>query len=171
GKRKFYAHPRFRAELNPENVMCLYLPYMVVDVNAHARFDGHGEHDTRSYTVKVRDSTARPYDADLYKVAREFDLHVNVLTVESSSERLSRTSAATNNIINSIMPFDVENSVAYDSNYLAGFTSERRDTNLEELSPIVLAQTQDIARHQAIPTLDFYDRGVRWESEHVTVAG
>jgi len=144
---------------------------MVVDVNAHATFHGQGEHQTRSYTVKVGDRTERRYDADLYDVVRDFDLHVNDLTVESSSQRTARTSAATNNIINSIMPFDVENAVAYDSNYLAGFTSERRDTNLEELSPLVQAQTQDIARHQAIPTLDFYDRGVRWENEQVTVAG
>ncbi len=171
GKRRFYAHRTFRAEFNPENVMGIYLPYMVVDVNAHATFTGQGEHQTRSYTVKVGDNTERRYDADLYDVARDFDLHVNDLTVESSSERLSRTSAATNNIINSIMPFDVENAVAYDSNYLGGFTSERRDTNLDALTPIVLAQAQDIARHQAIPSLKFYDRGVRWDNEQVTVAG
>lgn len=170
-KRRFYAHRRFREEFNPENVMGIYLPYMVVDVNAHATFTGQGEHQTRTYTVKVGDNHQRRYDADLYDVVRDFDLHVNDLTVESSSERLSRTSAATNNIINSIMPFDVEHAVAYDSNYLAGFTSERRDTNLDQLTPVVLAQTQDIARHQAIPTLEFYDRGVRWDSEQVTVAG
>ncbi len=35
----------------------------------------------------------------------------------------------------------------------------------------MLAQTQDIARHQAIPSLEFYDRGVRWDHENVTVAG
>ena len=171
GKRKFYAHPRFRAEFNPENVMGIYMPYMVVDVNAHARFEGEGEHQTRRYTVKVGDRTETRYDADLYRVGREFDVHINDLTVESSSERTSRTSAATNNIINSIMPFDVENAVAYDSNYLAGYTSERRDSNLEQLKPVVLAQSQDIARHQAIPTLAFYDRGVRWDREEVTVAG
>jgi len=171
GRRKFYAHPRFRAEFNPENVMGIYLPYMVVDVNAHANFRGQGEHQTRSYTVKVGDNQERRYDADLYDVTRDFDLHVNDLTVESSSERLSRTSSATNNIINSIMPFDVENAVAYDSNYLAGFTSERRDTNLDELTPMVLAQAQDIARYQALPSLSFYDRGVRWDHEQVTVAG
>jgi DNA-directed RNA polymerase subunit RPC12/RpoP len=171
GKRKFYAHPRFKAEFNPENVMGIYLPYMVVDVNAHARFEGQGEHQTRSYTVKVGDRHERRYDADLYAVTREFDLHVNDLTVESSSEKLSRTSSATNNIINSIMPFDVENAVAYDSNYLSGYTSERRDTNLDQLSPLVHAQAGDIARHQAIPSLAFYDRGVRWDRERVDVIG
>ena len=171
GKRKFYAHKRFRAEFNPENVMGIYLPYMVVDVNAHAHFRGQGEHQTRSYTVKVGDRTERRYDADLYDVEREFDLHVNDLTVESSSQRLDQSSSNTNNIINSIMPFDVEHAVQYDSNYLAGFTSERRDTNVERLGPIVKTQATDIARHQAIPFLKHYDRGVRWDAEHVEVIG
>ena len=43
------------------------------------------------------------------------------------------------------MPFDVENSVRYDSNYLAGFTSERRDSNLDQLTPI--AHTQAEVKH------------------------
>ena len=171
GKRRFYAHKKFREEFNPENVMGIYMPYMVVDVNAHATFRGQGEHQTRSYTVKVGDRNERRYDADLYDVVRDFNLHINDLTVESSSERLDQSSANTNNIINSIMPFDVEHAVQYDSNYLAGFTSERRDTNLEELNPIVASQAQDIARHQALPTLTHYDRGVRWDNQQVDVVG
>ncbi|MEL0627067.1 TFIIB-type zinc ribbon-containing protein [Salinibacterium amurskyense] len=172
GKRKFFAHPTFRAEFNAENVMGVYMPYMVVDINAHARLEGEGEHQTRSYTVKVGDNDQRRYDADLYSVAREFDIHVNDLTVESSSDRLDQnTSQNSNNIINTIMPFDVENSVRYDSNYLSGFTSERRDSNLDQLAPIAHTQAEDIARHKVNSTLAFYDRGVRWSSEKVDVHG
>ena len=172
GKRKFFAHPTFRAEFNAENVMGVYMPYMVVDINGHARLEGEGEHQTRSYTVKVGDSSQKRYDADLYSVTREFDIHVNDLTVESSSDRLDQdTSQNSNNIINTIMPFDVENSVRYDSNYLSGFTSERRDSNLDQLAPIAHTQAEDIARHKVNSTLAFYDRGVRWSSEKVDVQG
>jgi len=172
GKRKFFAHPTFKSEFNPENVMGVYMPYMIVDVNAHARLSGEGEHQTRSYTVKVGDKEQRRYDADLYNVERDFDIHINDLSVESSSERLNQNTAEnTNNIINTIMPFDVENSVRYDSNYLAGFTSERRDSNLDQLKPIAHTQAQDIARHRVNDTLKFYDRGVRWTNETVDVHG
>lgn len=172
GKRKFFAHPKFRAEFNPQNVMGVYLPYMVVDLNAHAKLSGQGEHQTRSYTVKNGDESVTKYDADLYDVSREFDIHVNDLTVESSSERLDQnTSRNANNIINTIMPFDVENSVRYDSNYLTGFTSERRDSNLEQLSPIARTQAEDISRHRVNDTLAFYDRGVKWSQEHLEVHG
>ena len=77
----------------------------------------------------------------------------------------------TNNIINSIMPFDTENCVQWDSNYIKGYTSEKRDVNVNELKPLVKEQCQDIARHSANKTLDNYDRGVRWDSEDLDVKG
>ncbi len=170
-KRSFFAHPKFKAEFNPENVMGVYLPYMVVDINAHAQFTGQGEHQTRSYTVKRGDKQHRVYDADVYNVSRAFDIHIDDLTVESSTERRNQGPHNSNNIINSIMPFDVENSVRYDSNYLAGFASERRDSNVEDLTPLTTTQATDIARYKANETLQFYDRGVRWDDERLSVAG
>ncbi len=172
-KRTYFAHPRFRAEFTPENVMGVYLPYMVVDLNAHARVVGQGEHQTRSYTVKVGDDrTERRYDADLFDVTREFDLHVDDLTLESSAERRDRdTSRTSNHVINTIMPFDVENGVRYDANYLSGFTSERRDIDLAALEPIARQQAGDIARWRADETTAFYDRGVRWDATQVEVRG
>ena len=171
-KRKFFASRKFTAEFNPENVMGVYFPYMVVDVNAKASFSGEGEHETRSYTVKSGDNDERRYDADTYKVARKFAVHIDDLTVESSSARLDQnTKRNTNNIINSILPFDVENSVKYDSNYLAGFSSERRDVNVDELMELVTEQSQDVARYSALDSLQFYDRGVRWDQEDFEVVG
>ena len=176
-KRTFFAHPRFRAEFTPENVMGVYLPYMVVDVNAHATVAGEGEHQTRSYTVQVRDSegktrSERRYDADVYDVRRSFDLHVDDLTVESSALRLDRDTARTsNNVINTILPFDVENGVTYDPRYLQGFTSERRDVDVDALRPAVLGQVSDIARWRVDETIAFYDRGVRWDTTDVDVRG
>ena len=66
GKRKFYAHPKFRKEFTSENVMGVYLPYMIVDANTHASFVGQGEHETRRYTVRRGDRDVTYYDADLY---------------------------------------------------------------------------------------------------------
>jgi hypothetical protein len=171
-KRQFFAHPRFKKEFAPENVMGVYLPYMVVDVNAKAAMSGVGEHEARRYTVKVGDKTETRYDVEVFNVARQFDLHVNDLTIESSSSRLDqRTSENTNNIINSIMPFDTANAVRYDSNYLAGFTMERRDTDYDRLLPLTQVQVGDIARYQANSTLQYYDRGVRWDHEHLELVG
>ncbi len=50
GKRKFFANPNFRKEFTSDNIMGVYLPYMIVDANAHANLKGQGEHQTRKYT-------------------------------------------------------------------------------------------------------------------------
>ena len=55
-KRKFYAHPKFKAEFTTENIMGVYFPYMVVDINSHAKFTGQGEHLVRRCTRKNGDS-------------------------------------------------------------------------------------------------------------------
>lgn len=172
GKRKFFAHPRFRREFKPENVMGVYLPYVVVDINAKSTMRGQGEHTTRMYTVRRDDRNERRYDADVYDVWRKFDLHITGLTVESSSQRREQSFwHNSNNVINTILPFDIENSVRYDSNYLHGFTSERRDTNVEQIQPLVNLQVGDIGRFKADDTIKFYDRGVRWDQEHLELVG
>lgn len=172
GKRKFYAHPKFRKEFTSENVMGVYLPYMIVDANTHASFVGQGEHETRRYTVRRGDRDVTYYDADLYAVEREFDMTVEGLTVESSLDKLdTKSNTKTTNIINSIMPFDTENCVKWDANYIKGYTSEKRDTNVTQLKGLVAAQTKDIARFAANDTLKHYDRGVRWDSEDLNIKG
>ena len=172
GKRKFYAHPKFRHEFTTDNIMGVYLPYMIIDANTHARFRGQGEHETRRYTVRRGDNTEIRYDADLYDIEREFDMTIEGLTVESSEDKLN-TSAKdkTNNIINSIMPFDTENAVKWDSNYLKGYSSEKRDVNIGNIKGLVAEQSKDIARFAANDTLEFYDRGVRWDFEDLDIKG
>ena len=172
GKRKFFAHPKFKREFTTENIMGVYFPYMLVDVNAHAKLVGEGEHQTRMYYVKNGDKSEARYDADLYHVERDFDITINGLSIESSADRLNTTNKEkTNNIINAIMPFDIENCVKYNANYLKGYTSEKRDTNISQLSSLIDVQSKDIARHAANETLTNYDRGVKWDSESLTVKG
>ena len=172
GKRQFFAHPKFKEEFTTNNIMGVYFPYMVVDVNSHARFIGQGEHEVRRYTRGDGDNKRTYYDADLYEVEREFDFTIEGLTVESSADRLNKNASdKTNNVINAIMPFDIENCVKYNANYLKGYTSEKRDTNIDDLRPIVDAQSKDIARFAANETLKDYDRGVRWSSEELDVKG
>ena len=170
-KRKFYAHPTFKKEFTTQNIMGVYLPYMLIDINGNAALTGQGERLIRTYTREIGKDKETFYDANLYDVERRFDLVVNDLTVEASLDKLHRASDKTNNIINSVMPFDTENCVKWDANYLKGFTSEKRDTNIDQLRSILDVQAKDIARHQANKVLKEYDRGVRWDSEQLTVKG
>ena len=172
GKRRFFAHPKFKQEFTTENIMGVYFPYMLVDINAHANFSGEGEHETKSYYIGFDENRQKVYDAELYNVEREFDVAISGLSVESSSDRLNNASKEkTNNIINAIMPFDVENVVKYNANYLHGFTSEKRDTSIDDIKTLVDTQAKDIARFAANDTMKKYDRGVRWEKEDFNIKG
>ena len=168
----FFAHPKFKKEFTADNIMGVYFPYMVVDINAHSTLVGEGEYETRHYTEKEGDKEETYYDADLYHIERDFDITISGLTVESSIDKLNiHAIDKTNNIINSIMPFDIQNSVKYDAGYLRGFTSEKRDVNIDDLRFLVSNQCKDIARFAANDTLKFYDRGVRWDSETINMKG
>ena len=172
GKRKFYAHPLFKKEFTTENIMGVYFPYMIVDVNAKAKLAGQGEILKRKYTVGTGENQKTYYDADLYDVEREFDLVIDGLTVESSLDKLNNQAKdKTNNIINAIMPFDIENCVKWNANYIKGYTSEKRDTNVEQLRGLVDSQAKDVARFKANETLKEYDRGVAWANEDLNVKG
>ena len=171
-KRKFFANPKFKEEFSTNNIMGIYLPYVLIDVNAHAKFQGQGEHLVRKYYSGSKDNKKAYYDADLYEVEREFDIAIDGLSIESSSDKLNyNASDKTNNIINSIMPFDVENCVKWNANYLKGYTSEKRDTNVKQLKSKVDTQAKDIARFSANDTLKLYDRGVAWSSEQFEIKG
>lgn len=171
-KRKFFAHPKFRQEFTTENIMGVYFPYMVVDINAHSHLTGQGEHLVRKYTQGSGDNKTTYYDADLYDVERKFDLTIEGLTIESSADKLNTADASkTNNVINAIMPFDIENSVKWNANFLKGFSSEKRDTNIDQLKPLVETQAKDVARFAANDSLTHYDRGVAWSNEQINIKG
>ena len=99
-----YMSEDFLKSINLENVTGVYLPYILVDAKVHCIFEGINHTDR---AVKVKN---------------EFDATVDDLSIESiiNDDKNIRT----NNIINSIMPFDTENCVKFESNYLIGYTCE-----------------------------------------------
>ena len=171
GKRQFFAHPKFKKEFTTENIMGIYYPYMIVDANAYGSFEGEGEILIRKYTVGSKDHKHTEYDADAYNIGRDFDIAIDGLTIESSLDKLKESTTDTNNIINSILPFDVENVVQFDANYMRGFTSEKRDMNVSEIEPFVDKQLQDVVRNAATEASSEYDRGVCWKKQNVDIRG
>ena len=117
-KRKFFAHPTFTKEFNSNNVLGVYLPYMIVQQSL--------------FFVIL------PYTILQHKF---------------------------------FFLFDTENCVEWNPSYLRGYASEKRDTNVSVLKPAVEIQSKDIARYQAKQTMKFYDRGVKWTSESLSVKG
>lgn len=173
--RRLFAHRRFKKEFVPENVLGVYLPYLVIDARAESQYWGRGEVETRRWTETTGSGdnkrTTTYYAADVYQVARQVSFTVDDLTVEGSSERAQFGTSNTNNIVNTILPFDTKNAVKWNASYLVGFTSEKRDLNVEALKPVLEDQLLSIGRSEVRASLGRFDRGVRWEQEKIDVAG
>ncbi|MEY4977963.1 MAG: hypothetical protein RLZZ352_233 [Pseudomonadota bacterium] len=171
-KRRLFALKAFKDEFTPDNVTCVYLPYMIVDVNASAEVAGKAEIETRRYTRGNGKDKKTYYDADVYQVQRRVDFTVDDLPLESASGRRNldpRTN--TNNIINTILPFDTKNAVKWNASYLVGVTSEKRNLDVAHLQPHLEDQVLSIARAQVEASVSRYNRGVRWEQEQLSVHG
>jgi hypothetical protein len=171
-KRRLFALKEFKEQFSPENVIAVYLPYMIVDGKASADVVGKGEIETRRYTRGSGNDKKTYYDADVYQVDRHIDFTVDDLPLESSRERANlNTSVNTNNIINTILPFDTKNAVKWNASYLRGCSSEKRDLDVSQLQPRLADQLLSIARAQVESSVGRYDRGVRWEQEGLSVHG
>ncbi len=171
-KRRLFALKAFKDQFTPENVVGVYMPYMIVDSNVSASVSGKGEIKTRQYTRGEGDKKKTYYDADVYQVDRAVDFTVDDLPLESSAERGNLdTKANTNNIINTILPFDTKNALKWNASYLLGFSSEKRNLDVEKMKPRLEDQLLSIARAQVEGSVRRYDRGVRWEQERVDLHG
>jgi len=171
-KRRLFALKQFKEQFTPENVLGVYLPYMVIDANASADIAGCGEIETRRYTEGSGDNRKTYYDADVYALRRHVDFTVDDLTIESAAARGNLdTRRNTNNIINTILPFDTKNAVKWNASWLAGHSSEKRDLNVEQLQPELEDQLLSIARAQVESSVGRYGRGVRWEQERLDLHG
>ena len=94
------------------------------------------------------------------------------LALESSAERGKLdTRSNTHNVINTILPFDTKNAVKWNASYLVGYSSEKRDRDVQHLMPRVQEQILALARSRMQPSVQRYDRGVRWERERMDLKG
>jgi DNA-directed RNA polymerase subunit RPC12/RpoP len=171
-KRRLFALKAFKDQFTPENVVGVYMPYMIVDANVSGAVAGKGEIQTREYTVGTGDKKKTYYDADVYQVERAVDFTVDDLPLESSSERGNLDIRVnTNNIINTILPFDTKNALKWNASYLLGFSSEKRNLDVEKMRPRLEDQLMSITRSEVHGSVRRFNRGVRWEQEKLEVHG
>ncbi|MDK7743051.1 TFIIB-type zinc ribbon-containing protein [Helcobacillus massiliensis] len=172
GSRRAFATAAFKEGFQPQNILGVYMPYMLVDATMDVELQGRGQEHLGTRTVGSDDKRRTYYIAQEYEFGRRFTLRVDDLPLESNADRAHMNTAVnTNNVINAVQPFDTKNAVAYNPNYLSGFTSERRDTNIADLGGEAADGFLSIARARASGMLPLYDRGVVWEREGLDVHG
>ena len=160
-ERNFFASKRFKKSLTEENIEAVYLPYMIVDVNATSELIGQGER-----TIKNGENND---EAELYNVKRNFQLLIDGLTIPASDKR--QDESITSNIIDSILPYDTENAFNWNANFLKGCSSEKRTLDVNSITKRVDEKIGYVSRHAANPLVNEYDRGVAWSKETINIKG
>ena len=123
-KRHKYSTKEFLVNYNSDNIVPVYLPYMIVDINLHSENRG----------LIIDDGF---YASALGKeyIDRDFNMTIENALVEASKSNYFNSINSTSNIISSVVPFDIENAVEFNANYLNGYLSENRELNIELLKP------------------------------------
>ncbi len=173
-KRKFFASAKFKKELNLEKIQGVYFPYFIVDVNADVALNGIGEKTIKINRKETYDGKyeGTDYDIERYEIKRNCKSKVVNHVIESKSSQIHYNwEESTNNIMNAIQPFDVENAVPFDANYLQNFMAIKRDTNKDDITNNL---KDDIIRHtlnQINDSLVSYDRGIQFQNNNVELQG
>ena len=163
--KKKRAKKEFLAAFNPDEIIPVYLPYMLVDVKAHTSISGIGEVDPEP-NVGGRKKTIT-----VCNVKKDFDLLIEDLMIESSKLSRFNSNNATNHVISAVSPFDTENSVEFNVNYLNGFSSENRELDIVEIKSKIQGIVEDISASEAKKMDGDFNRGILWSVPESDVLG
>lgn len=192
--RNFFADAKFKQEFCLENIKGVYLPFMVVDINAKGNLTGE---TTKVISTPIESKNTLQQNVlqqekrkvITYNTTYTIDLFIENLTIISKESKLDKNSKSqTNNIINAIKPFDLENCVKWNTNFLKGYTTEKRDTNIDGLRDHVNTKSISIAQERlkeqtitqnrsAMLGIDNFDKknqkisGIKWKSSNLEING
>ena len=136
-----------------KEIIPIYLPYMLVDINAHSI--NHGR-------VKKR-INRRKYLSTIKKT-RDFDIIIKDVIIETSKNNSFNAQNSSSDVVNRLKPFDVENSVVFNANYLNGYYSENRELNTTDMD----ASVRDILKQIVNDELKKIDQYAKEETEWIT---
>ncbi len=170
--RRLFANTQFKKEFKPDNVFGVYLPYVIADAKFTGGLKGEAQEHVKSYTEGGKNNKTTYYDYNEFEVSRELAVLADDLHLEASSKRQIETASNTNNIINAVLPYPIEDTVEFRAHYLNGFNSERRDMDVTDLDQKLVDQMLTVLRAKADETVQHYSkRGVRWDNEWTNLIG
>ena len=170
--KKFFAAPKFKKELNLEEIKGVYFPYFLVDINADVEFEAIAEKTLLNEPNKTLGRKKEYQEIERYLLKKRFQITIDNHILESKSTQLKYDwEESTNNIMNAILPFDTEDASVFDANYLSDYIAIRRDLNNEVLNEKLEEEIQTISINSLIEDLNNYDRGFKTKKNQVFVRG
>ncbi len=162
-KKKFYAPSKVKKNFTIDNFSGTYFPSFTFSSDTFSTYSGRlGEH----YYVTVGSGKNRHTEMR----TRWFDIsgtHARFypdVIVEASRQLQQKE-------LNEILPYDVENTEGYQSEYLAGFSAERYDTDIEDCFAVAKSQLDERIKSEILAKYNYDVVGrLNIETEYPTVA-
>jgi DNA-directed RNA polymerase subunit RPC12/RpoP len=163
--KKLLATSSFLKKLDINNINGVYLPYFLVDINSHTNVSGKGIHEEH---IATKTKLRQTFDFEL-----DYDLTIPELLVEANNDMDTNRSDRTNKVISSIQPFDTENCVVYNPNYIIGFSVDQRNINFDEKKNIknVDKQLKEINDDHLERALDYYNYKTKYNKYTINTIG
>ncbi len=166
-KKKKYTTKAFNDSFNPQNIIGVYIPYMLINVAYKCDFEGVGGHlINKHYDSENHNVT---YDYDTYNVVRVFDITANHITLENKDNNIVDRETANKNIISAANPFDTSEIVQLEGKYLEGFIAEKFKPQELQPNEELYNKLINVAKYGILNDISFYDCGVRWEKNEISV--
>lgn len=170
--KKNFASSKFKKEVNLEEIKGVYFPYFLVDINADVEFEGIAEKNLTSDNQETPKQFKGYHDIERFLIKKRYQITVKNHILESKSTQLKYAwEESTNNIMNAILPFDIENAVTFEANYLRDFMAIQRDLNNEILSEKLEEDMKTINLNSVAELLRDYDRGFKTKKNQVSIRG
>lgn len=145
-KRHRYVKKDFYSENQLEKITGIYLPYWLVDSKFNLDLSAKG-YKTEVKNMGDRKRTTRS----------DFDIEKNGEVVINNIDELAY-SKVDKNLLESILPYDMEELKDFEVFYLNGFFSETYDINKETVSPIIENKIQNYKESLVKNILNPYDK-------------
>ena len=153
--------------INPNNMIPIYIPYTLMDVELSGDFSGVGEHLVDS--KRDRENHTTTFTVDSYSVKRKFDLKLYHVYLEDQNLKITDDDTAIKNMITALNPYDTAEVVDFDNKYVKDsilgcntLAPPKDDAKLNE-------KLLSISKCALSKSISYYDRGVRWEKLDINV--
>lgn len=146
-KKRWYAHKRFKREFKPDNVNGVYIPAFDFSATTTSWYNGRlGKH----YYVTVGSGKNRRTEQRTrwFSVSGTHNRYFDNVMIEASRQLTQKE-------MNAVLPYDTTEIEGYASEYVAGFSSERYDENIDSCFDKAKGQMENVIKREILSGYDY----------------
>lgn len=156
-KQYMYVPKSFFDEANLDKITGIYYPFWEADVDTDSHMMAEAV-KIRTWTTGDRKYTEKSY----YNIHRSGQIHFEDISVNALK-------SADKKLIESVLPFPIENHKDFKMEYLSGFYAKKNDLSFEDVSGEIGEKIISYANTVLLNTVDGYNGGVNIRDSHSNI--